>query len=653
MARKSRDVGWVDRPKKKRRAVWAAAALGLCLVSVLAWQWSCAGRYPGPARVDAPAAPTRPAPQLRPPGEDTPIRPPPPAADVKSNARSAVGYNLDFPGDWTGLPPFVDLMKNARVWMGVCGDVDPDCDPAAHLDLDEHGWVKSLVYRDDPSRAYQRVEAVVLTREGDNGFEGTLLLDYDGNGEIELFNAEVLSDDRHHRRMTFRAGEGSLYLRLRPDPLGTGDYLRNLRMYRSDQADALAQGRLFNPEMIAYLAPFGSLRFMDWMESNQYGLCSGGQAHASECYAEAGQCPGGRCVMAGTWAERPRMDQVSLLSRSQFLDPARPNRGVRIGGYPVEMLVDLANAVGADPHFNLPAAYDDEYAAAFARLVKARLAPNLRPTIEYSNEVWNWGFPQADYVNALGRKSWPDEGSAWVQYAGSRMQNACRIWKRIFADQPGRVRCLISPQTGWQDMARAMMDCPRWAQDHPDLGACYEQADAVAITGYFSGCLQEPQNEATLKGWLADGQKAALDRFFEQLERGGLLGCAEDDLETSLAAAIQLYRDFAKLARERDLELYVYESGTHFNYEGQSESVRQLFVAACRDPRMGQLYRKNLDAYRAAGGTIFNAWGWIAPDDAWSNSDNVHDHAHPKYRALADFAREVPCWWEGCDRSRR
>ena len=53
--------------------------------------------------------------------------------------------------------------------------------------------------------------------------------------------------------------------------------------------------------LLAYLAPFGSLRFMDWMEGNQYGLCSGGDRDGEDCYDEikGKGCPAGRCVMAG------------------------------------------------------------------------------------------------------------------------------------------------------------------------------------------------------------------------------------------------------------------------------------------------------------------------------------------------------------------
>lgn len=589
------------------------------------------------------------------PPPTTPAPPPPEAGSGEENARSVVGYNLDFPGDWSGLVPFIDLMKNARAWSGSCPESDPECDGVSQLDLDEHGWVRSLRYKDQPERAYSYVEKVVFTRNEQPGYGGELVIDYQGSGEIDLFNGTILRRDPAQRRLIFRAGEGPVFLRIMSsDPAGTGDHLRNIRVFRADHELRLQQGELFAPEMLTYLSPFGSLRFMDWMEGNQRGLCSGGAEHAEECYDAPEDCPGGRCVMAGEqWSERPLPDRPSLLARSQFLDHRQPGLGVRVGGYPVETLVALANTVGADPHFNLPAAFEDDYARRFAAYVKEHLRPNLRATVEYSNETWNWGFPQATYVNQKGRALWPDEGSAWVQYAGSRMQHLCRLWKDVFGEQKERVRCLISPQTGWPEMARQMLDCPDWARAHPKLGPCYQAADALAITGYFSGCLQEPQNEPKLRAWLRQGKKYALDRFFEQLEQGGLLQCAEDGAKNSLVDVLELYQVFGQMASARGLELYVYESGTHFNYDGKDPAVEALFVAASRDPRMGQLYRKNLAGFKRAGGTIINAWGWIAPGDMWANSDHVNDRSHPKYRALRDFAVSEPCSWARCDRSKR
>ena len=117
--------------------------------------------------------------------------------------------------------------------------------------------------------------------------------------------------------------------------------------------------------------------------------------------------------------------------------------------------------------------------------------------------------------------------------------------------------------------------------------------------------------------------------------------------------AIELYKALGRVAEARGLELYVYESGTHFNYEGKDAAIEQLFVDATRDPRMAQLYQRNLSSFKDVGGTIINAWGWIAPNDMWANADHVNDRTHPKYRALSEFARNEPCSWERCDRSQR
>jgi len=600
------------------------------------------------------APPPRPEGWVPPPAEGQ--GKPPEAKPGASNARSAVGYNLDFPGDWTWLPPFIDLMKNARPWAASCAASDRQCDGVSQLNLDEHGWVRSLRYKDHPDKSYEYVETVVLTFKGQPGLDGELWATYEGQGELELLGVNVIRRDAALRRVVFRAQPGSVFLRISSsDPQGTGDYLRNIRIFRADQAQALDKGELFNPDMLTYLQPFGSLRFMDWMEGNQQGLCSGGPKHGQDCYVDlkGRGCPAGRCVMAGVWSERPTMDQPSLLARSQFLDPKQPGLGVRVGGYPVEMLVALANAVGADPHFNLPALYTDEYVREFARYVAQHLAPNLRATVEYSNETWNWGFPQANYVNEKGRKLWPHEGSAWVQYAGSRMQRLCRLWKEVFKEHPERVRCLIRPQTGWPAMAEKMLDCPAWASDHPDLGPCHQGADAIAITGYFAGCLQEKQNEPKLRAWLARGKDYALDQLFEQLETGRLLSCAEEDVKTSLVDALRGYAKFAFMGNARGLDLYVYESGTHFDYDGKDPNIEHLFVEAAHDERMAKLYRRNLEGFKEAGGTIINAWGWIGPNDSWANSDNLKDLSHPKYRALRDFAQSEPCWWANCDRSQR
>ena len=557
-----------------------------------------------------------------------------PEARVLSAPRKAstLGYNMDFPGDWTNVPPFIDQMKNARALQGDCSSADPDCDPIAHLDLDDHGWLKSLRYRDDASRAYSAAHAIVNSSDERPDIGETFVVTWEGNADVRVYNGGDVQETPGQRRLTFvlRAGETMLVLR----DIDASDPARNIRMFRADHEGLLARGEMFSPEMLAFLAPFGSLRFMDWMQSNAPGQCSGGRSNGRECYAVTrDDCGDGSvCLMPGHWDERPTSDQVSHQAAGQYLDNRHPELGTKVGGYPVETLVALANRAGVDPHFNMPVDFDEAFVRSFATFVRDNLGPGLRASVEYGNEVWNWGFPQAQYANTLGRQMWPDEGSAWVQFAAGRTSEMCHVWKEVFAGQEDRVRCLISPQTDWKELAETVLECPAWVASHPGSGPCYESVDAINVTGYFAGCLHD--HAALLEDWLRQGTGAALDLAFEQLEHGGLI----EDCRDSLDDTIQTYAYFQNLAAPRGLDLYVYESGTHFAYD-TDDSVRQFLVDMTRDERMYDLYTRNFDGFRSAGGSQFNVWGWVAPNDAWANSDSVLQNDHPKYRAIVDFVR--------------
>jgi hypothetical protein len=558
------------------------------------------------------------------------------------NTLSSLGYNLDFPGDWTNLPPFIDQLKNSRAPRGNCSELDPECDAASHLSLDEHGWPRTLRYRDDPSLAYESIDILFNTSDQRSDIGARFVVTWEGDGRVEVRGGADVERADAQRRLSFSLQPEETWVRLAEiDPSENGNYLRNVRVFRADFEPLLAAGEVFNPDMLQYLAPFRSIRFMDWMQSNAWGQCSGGDAAGEDCYAVVSpECGGGgRCVMPGHWSERPTADTPSSLASGQYLDVSRPGLGTKVGGYALETLVALANRVPADPHFNIPVDYDEQYATNFAIYLRDHLAVGLTATIEYSNEVWNWGFPQSQYANLLGREAWPDEGSAWVQYMAGRTHTLCGIMKDVFAGQEQRLRCVISPQTGWRDMAETVLDCPAWVADHPGVGACSDRLDAINVTGYFAGCL--PEHESTLLTWLAEGRDSAMDKAFEQLEHGGLIDDCSGEQEDNLDYTIDGYRYFAELATRRGLDLYVYESGTHFNFDLDDESdgaAAQLLLDLTRDERMYDLYMRNFAAFKASGGSVLNVWGWIAPDDMWANADSVIDRSHPKYRAIHDFA---------------
>jgi hypothetical protein len=554
-------------------------------------------------------------------------------SDAAPRSASTLGYNMDYPGDWTNVPPFIDQMKNARAVQGDCASTDPGCDPALHLDLDDSGWVKSLRYKDDATRAYSGVHAIVSTSNQRPDIGQTFVVTWRGEADVNVYNGGQLERDPNGHRLSFVLQEGNTMLTLRG--IEPNDYARDIRMFRVDYESLLDQGEVFSPEMLAFLRPFGSLRYMDWMQSNAPGRCSGGSENGRECYAVTrDDCAGGGvCLMPGHWAERPTSDQASFQAAGQYLDNEHPELGTKVGGYPVETLVALANRTGTDPHFNMPVDYDDDFVRSFASYVKGHLGAGLRASVEYSNEVWNWGFPQAQYANTLGREMMPGESTAWVQFAAGRTSNLCRIWKQVFAGEENRMRCLISPQTDWRELAEKVLECPAWVASHRGGVPCYRYVDAINITGYFSGCLHVHGD--TVESWLSQGNDAALDLAFEQLEHGGLL----DDCKDSLDDTVQGYAYYENLAKPRGLDLYVYESGTHFAYDAH-DAAREFFVSMTHDERMYDLYQRNFTSFKAAGGSTLNVWGWVARDDAWANSDSLLDLGHPKYRAIADFARE-------------
>ncbi|MEY4544952.1 MAG: hypothetical protein RL685_1147 [Pseudomonadota bacterium] len=555
-----------------------------------------------------------------------------PAADFR------LGYNLDFPGDWTNLPPFIDQFKNARAMYGGCAESDPECDPTAHLDLDEQGWVRSLRYRDDATRSYAYVEVIFNTGKLRSDVGQPFVVTWQGQGEVEVLGAPDAALVGDERRITFRLPNDTALLRLRNiDPNGRGFYLRNVQIFRADHEQALAAGKVFNPELLDYLKPFESLRFMDWMQSNSPGRCSGGSHDDEACYAVTNEiCEGGKCLMPGKWAERPTQDQATWIGSGQYVNREKPELGAKVGGYPLEVMVALANEAHASPHFNMPADSDDEYVQKFAEYVRDHLAPDLPVAVEYSNEVWNWSFPQATYAKERAARLWPQAGTGWVQYMALRTHNLCRLFHQVFAGQEQRLRCLISPQTGWRGMAEEVLDCPSWIESHPEDGSCTKYVDAINITGYFAGCL--PSHPQLISRWLADGREAALNKAFTQLEHGGLIEDCEGETLDNLDYTIGNYQYFMQLAARRGLGLEVYEGGTHFDYAGDSAAVKQFLVDLTQDGRMQALYRRNFDAFRRAGGQTFNVWGWVGPNDPWANASSIVDRKHPKYRAIVEFA---------------
>lgn len=215
-----------------------------------------------------------------------------------------------------------------------------------------------------------------------------------------------------------------------------GAVLDNLHCRRDD-----APPGTFNPIFLQDIKPFGVIRFMNWMFTNN-------------------QPP-------QTWANRPKPTDLSILTK----------------GVSVEEMVELANIAHVDPWFTLPFEADADYYRNFAIYVRDHLDPGRKAYVELSNEVWNTAFKQGQRAMQLGKARYPgatDVDAADFYYA-DRVRDLMGVWGEVFAGQSGRIVRVVATQNAWTERAEKILS-------HKDT---WRSADVLASAPYFGSAIQD------------------------------------------------------------------------------------------------------------------------------------------------------------------
>jgi RTX calcium-binding nonapeptide repeat (4 copies) len=131
--------------------------------------------------------------------------------------------------------------------------------------VDSFGWVQSL-----PSGS---TAATLMMRDMPGYRTGRYVVTYEGTGTIEYgFDAKKLAIEASVGRNVIQVDQATsngIYLKITAtDPNKTGDYIRNLHVYHEDDLPLAELGVQFNPEFTQKIKDFGTLRFMDWMNTN-------------------------------------------------------------------------------------------------------------------------------------------------------------------------------------------------------------------------------------------------------------------------------------------------------------------------------------------------------------------------------------------------
>jgi hypothetical protein len=207
----------------------------------------------------------------------------------------------------------------------------------------------------------------------------------------------------------------------------------------------------WNPTLLSDLAPYAHvLRFMDWNRTNDQ--------------------------VAGSWATR-----------------AQPNVAPGDRGVAYEWQIDLCNRAHVDYWINVPTLADDDHVTKLAQLIQQKLDPSLRIYIEYSNEVWNGGFPQATYADnqgvAANMPGMNQSYKGWAWYVFRAVQ-IFQGFEGVFGKNSPRLVKVLSGQAGYTgDATNPAPVCAWHLQSLADktVNPQGETINAYAIAPYFGG----------------------------------------------------------------------------------------------------------------------------------------------------------------------
>lgn len=519
------------------------------------------------------------------------------------NQHSPMGTNTNEVTDDNSSIPFIDLFKSAlpfedaRPWM-TKGDVQ----------YDENGWPRDLRGGKVGTRFLSHLPVNTIP----DGYYSVL---YEGEGKIQYGgDAKFVEGVQGYDLIEITAGDDqTLNASLRILETNPNNHLRNIRILlpggvcnsdpykRVDEAaqcknnDYLSfvdyhQQLIFNPAYLDFMKDFKVIRFM-----NMAGITRNEIRH---------------------WSERNTINKATWGGKE----------GTR--GAPLEVMVELANRVNADPWFSLPHNADDDYVRQFAAYVRDNLSPNQKAYVEYSNETWNTIFSQGNYVRKKGLEQKLDTNAhrAGHRFYSERSVEMFKIWEQVFGGKDRLVRVL----SGWTVNTKMT----ELILTHKNA---YQYADAFAIAPYFFGGFKE------LRG------VQSVNDVFQLL--------TDTQYSYSLPKVLEYILKQRELVEGYGLSLVSYEGGqgvVDFKTKRDDQHPNLILYAANRDQRMYRLYHEFLKGWKDMGGQMFvhySAPRTYRKFGAWGTKEYITQPVYeaPKYQAILEFIQHNPCWWQSCN----
>ncbi len=458
-------------------------------------------------------------------------------AQLPDECKLTIGTNLNGVEDWGTEIPFVDLMKASREWYTKSvGDPDDpwDSELADQLEYRADGYPTQIPQTVNGSSYPQQVATFWANTEA--WPPGDYVVLFDGTGTLDFWGAfdsfSLTNPGRYVIHFPNTAG-GEMEMRITSSDVN--DPVRNIRVLMPGTENTY-QSQPFYNLWLEKLEPFKTVRFMDWGSTNDWGQINEWTIDDSTLI---------------DWSQRSMPDYYTWTHSK---------------GIPYEMMVKLMNDYDKDGWVCVPHTASEDYVRKMADYFRDNLETDRHLYVEYSNEIWNWIFGQANWLYQYGCE---DTGMDWPEGIVPYIQKVMNYWTEEYAGQLERITRVVGVQTGWLDVSERIV-----TNMNPD------SYDAIAPTYYFGF----GENDGALDSLGVNATPADIDYYARK----------------NMPAEYNFISNIINLADSLNKKIVFYEGGQHLTPVpfGEIPTYAQALLDIQRDPLMYDLYNDWYDSLR-------------------------------------------------------
>ncbi|GCE14763.1 carbohydrate-binding protein [Tengunoibacter tsumagoiensis] len=504
--------------------------------------------------------------------------------------------------NYTNLEGFADAMKQSRAHWDTYGTLD------GSAPSDANGWPTT--------------DASIMVWEGRDNNQGTYTLTFNGQADVTVsLNYATINDK------TYDAGSNTTTARLVVTDTGAENFQLNFANTIRTSGAATNTG-VTNVRLMRPTSPGSSTSYDPSV------IFTTELKDALSNYAYIRFMAGTNWNTSVNWSDRTRPTDAS---QKKVLPGESGFEGNLIA---FEYEVDLCNETGKDCYINIPGRANDDYVTKLAQLIKygsdginpytspqsnpafAPLRSDLKAYIEYSNEVWNFGFQQAHdvadaaaaEVNAGGSNlNYDGETNSIglaMRYAARRTVQISQLFRNVFGDE---MISRIRPVLEWQynnlnGTAAAMLDFVNNYYNNVDG---QHVSDPHPITYYIWGA----------GGAVYYGSNNDAATSVDAIYASGL-PVSHYDGDHTYQQALNIE---AAWAHAYGLHFVAYEGGFAVGGDGPSD----VDTAARWDPRARQSMLDSFNVFAQAGGDLYTTGTYAQWKNLYeANNDPLVQAAH-------------------------